>query len=399
MNKEPLEKEKILEKLAKFKNQDCNYSDGRILGSMCTRPDSLAKKVFYDFLDSNLGDPGLFEGTQTLEEEIIKDIGSLLSLEKPYGNIVTGGTEANLMAIRAARNITREERNIGNIATDEYIVPEVIVPKSAHFSFEKAADVLSLKLVEADLNEDYRVDIESVKDNINDNTIAIVGIAGTTELGVIDPIEDLSKIATTNNIYLHVDAAFGGFSIPFLKDTGYKMPHFDFSLDGVCSITVDPHKMGLAPIPSGCILFRDKKYLDIMAVEAPYLTTKEQSTIVGTRLGAPAAATWAVMQAIGREGYGKNANESMVNTHFLAEGLSKEGFKLAVEPELNIVAFTHSEIPTDDLAKMLEERGWMISVSNCPKAIRIILMPHINQSHLLDFLKCLVEIKSSLGIK
>jgi len=399
MNQKSIEKEKILEELSKFKNQDLNYSDGRILGSMCTCADPLAKEVFCDFLDSNLGDPGLFEGTQTLEEEVIKDIGRFLSLEKPYGNVLTGGTEANLMAIRAARNLARKEKNIGNIDFDEYIVPEVVVPKSAHFSLEKAADILNLKLVEADLDENYRVDVNSVKENINDNTVAIVGIAGTTELGIIDPIEDLSNLAIENNIYLHVDAAFGGFSIPFLKDLGYDLPSFDFSLDGVSSITVDPHKMGLAPIPSGCIIFREKKYLDIMAVEAPYLTSKEQSTIVGTRLGAPAAATWAIMQHMGRDGYAKNANECMVNTEFLADALIKEGFEIIIEPELNIVAFTHPEIPTDDLAKMLEEKAWMVSVSSYPKAIRIILMQHIKYTNLIDFLECLREIKSSLNIR
>ncbi|WP_231624103.1 hypothetical protein [Methanobrevibacter arboriphilus] len=91
MNQEPLEKEKILEELSKLKKQDLEYSDGRILGSMCTRADPLAKEVFCDFLDANLGDPGLFKGTQTLEDEVIKDIGSFLSLEKPFGNVVTGG--------------------------------------------------------------------------------------------------------------------------------------------------------------------------------------------------------------------------------------------------------------------------------------------------------------------
>jgi len=400
MNQKPLEKEKILATLAKYKECDLKYSNGNILASMCTDADPLAKKAFCDFLDANLGDPGLFKGTQELEEMVIKDIGTLLSLDKPYGNIITGGTEANLMAMRAIRNLAREEKNIGVIDNHkEYIIPEVIVPKSAHFSFKKAADILNLKLVVADLDENYRVDISSVEENINDNTIAILGIAGTTELGVIDPIEELSKIATENDIYLHVDAAFGGFIIPFLKDLGYEMPRYDFSLKGVSSITIDPHKMGLAPIPSGCILFREKKFLDIMSVEAPYLTTKKQSTIVGTRLGAPAAATWAVMQYMGREGYEKSAKECMEITEFLANALVKEGFELVIKPELNIVGFNHPEIPTDDLAKLLEEKGWMVSVSTYPKAIRIVLMGHIKKSHLLDFLDSLREIKSSLDIK
>ncbi len=390
MNKEPLEEDEILKKLSKFKSNDLKYSSGRILGSMCTMADPLAKKVFYDFLDSNLGDPSLFEGTHALEQEVITDICSLLSLDEGFGNIVTGGTEANLMAMRAARNLAKNEKNV--------VSPEIIVPKSAHFSFKKASDILNLKLIEVDLDENYKIAIDSVENRITDNTIAIVGIAGTTELGMIDPIEDLSKIATRNDIYLHVDAAFGGFSIPFLNNIGYELPKFDFSLPGVSSITVDPHKMGLAPIPSGGILFREKKYLDIMAVETPYLTSKDQSTIVGTRLGASSASTWAVMNHMGSKGYEETANECMINTYFLADALEKEDFELVVQPELNIIAFNHPKIPTDDLAMMLKDNDWMVSVSSYPKAIRIVLMTHINHLHLVDFLATLREIKNSLNI-
>ena len=390
MNKEPLKEEEILQNLANYKNKDLDYSHGRILGSMCTKADPLAKKVFCDFLDSNLGDPGLFKGTQSLEDEVIKDIASFLSLDKPFGNIVTGGTEANLMAMRAARNLARDEKNINN--------PEIILPKSAHFSFKKAADMLNLKLKDVDLDDNYRASVDSVEDNLSENTVAIVGVAGTTELGLIDPIEDLAKIATQNDVYLHVDAAFGGFSIPFLNDMGYDLPNFDFSIKGVSSITVDPHKMGLAPIPSGGILFREKKFLDAIAIESPYLTSKEQHTIVGTRLGAPAAATWAIMQHMGREGYSKLANECMVNTYFLADALKKEDFELVTAPELNILAFNHPKIATDDLAQLLEEDGWMVSSSSHPKAIRIVLMGHINHLHLIEFLATLRKIKSSLNI-
>lgn len=390
MNKEPMEEEEILKNLAKYKIKDLEYSHGRILGSMCTKADPLSKKVFCDFLDANLGDPGLFKGTQSLETEVIKDIASFLSLDKPFGNIVTGGTEANLMAMRAARNLARDEKDIIN--------PEIVVPKSAHFSFKKASDMLNLKLIEADLDENYKLSVDSVEENLSENTIAIVGIAGTTELGMIDPIGDLSKIATRNNIYLHVDAAFGGFSIPFLNEMGYELPNFDFSLPGVSSITVDPHKMGLAPIPSGVILFKEKKYLDAIAVKSPYLTSKEQYTIVGTRLGAPAAATWAVMKHMGQKGYSELANECMINTNFLADALQKEEFELVTTPELNILGFNHPEIATDDLAQMLEDNGWMVSISSYPKAIRIVLMGHINHLHLIDFLATLRKIKSSLNI-
>ena len=385
MQDEPIGKEDILKKLSEIHKLDHDYADGRILGSMCTQAHPFAKEVYCNFLDTNLGDPGLFKGTKSLEDEVVKSIGSLLSLDNAYGNIVTGGTEANIMAIRAARNHARKYKGI--------VDGEIIIPSSAHFSFKKAADMLNLKIVEAKLDDNYKIDVESVKQSISDKTVAIVAIAGTTELGLIDPIEEISKIAHENNIYFHVDAAFGGFSIPFLKEAGYDLPVFDFSLEGVCSITVDPHKMGLAPIPAGGIIFRKEEYLQVMAVDSPYLTVKTQSTIVGTRLGASSAATYAIINYFGKSGYSKMAQELMENTYFLKEGLEEIGYELVCEPELNLLAFNHPNIETHEFAEKLEKLGWKVSVAKCPtEAIRVVLMNHIKKNHLKELLEDLREI-------
>ena len=384
MDEKPVDKDIILNELLEFHKLDYDYADGRLLGSMCTEAHPFAKEVFCKFLDTNLGDPGLFKGTQQIEKEVIKSIGELLSIDEPYGHVVTGGTEANLMAIRAARNHARKYKGI--------VEGEIIIPASAHFSFKKAADMLNLNIVEAALDDNYKIDVDSVKSLISDKTVAIVAIAGTTELGLIDPIEEISKIAFENNIYFHVDAAFGGFSIPFLRNLGYDLPVFDFSLPGVCSITVDPHKMGLAPIPAGGILFRKEEYLEVMAVDSPYLTVKTQSTIVGTRLGASSAATYAVMKYFGKEGYSKLANEMMENTKFLKEGLEEIGYDLVCEPELNIVAFNHPDVETNVIAQKLEDLDWKVSVAKCPVSIRIVLMNHIKKSHLKKLLEDLKEI-------
>ena len=384
MEDKPVDKEVILEELKRIHELDSDYADGRILGSMCTEAHPFAKEVYCKFLDTNLGDPGLFKGTKRLENEVIRSIGELLSLPEAYGNIVTGGTEANLMAIRAARNHARKYKGIKN--------GEIIIPDSAHFSFKKAADMLNLKIVEAKLDDNYKIDVDSIKDAISDKTVAIVAIAGTTELGLIDPIEEISKIAMEHNIYFHVDAAFGGFSIPFLRKLGYDLPVFDFSLEGVCSITVDPHKMGLAPIPAGGIIFRKEEYLDVMAVDSPYLTVKTQSTIVGTRLGASSAATYAIMKYFGKEGYCSIAKSLMENTKFFAENLKKLGYEIVCEPELNIVAFNHPNMETNQLAEKLEELGWKVSVAKCPIAIRVVLMNHIKLNHLKELLEDLEKI-------
>lgn len=387
MDRKPKSKEEIFEELEQYQKKDMKYSDGRILGSMCTEAEPIAKEVFYKFINSNLGDPGLFPGTKAIEDKAIKMIGSLVSIDNPYGHIVTGGTEANLMAMRAARNYARRYKNITE--------PEMIVPKSAHFSFKKAADMFGMKVVEADM-DGYLIDVNSLENKINKNTAVIVAIAGTTELGLIDNVEEIAEIAKKHDIYLHVDAAFGGFVIPFLKEEGYDFPKFDFSLDAVCSMTIDPHKMGLSVIPSGCILFRDKKYLDVMAVKAPYLTKKEQSTIVGTRSGASSAATLAVMESLGREGYRKLALDVMDKTMMLKEGLEDIGYDLVVEPQLNIVAFYHKDIDTDYLADLLEQRGWRVSTSSYPKAIRVIVMKHISRDNIRDLLVDLKAISSNI---
>ncbi|WP_405320250.1 tyrosine decarboxylase MfnA [Methanobrevibacter thaueri] len=384
MDDKPIDKADILRELEELHRLDHDYANGRILGSMCTEAHPFAKEVYCKFLDTNLGDPGLFKGTKLIEEKVIQSIGEMLSLDKAYGNIVTGGTEANLMAIRAARNHARKYKGI--------VDGEIIIPDSAHFSFKKAADMLNLRIVEAKLDDNYKIDVESVREAISDKTVAIVAIAGTTELGLIDPIEEISKIAHENNIYFHVDAAFGGFSIPFLKRIGYDLPVFDFSLEGVCSITVDPHKMGLAPIPAGGIIFRCEEYLDVMAVDSPYLTVKTQSTIVGTRLGASSAATYAIMKYFGKEGYSQIAKELMDNTTFFAEELKEIGYEIVCEPELNIVAFNHPDMDANVLAQKLEELNWKVSVAKCPVAIRVVLMNHIKRNHLEELLEDLKEI-------
>ena len=186
MDEKGISKTDVFEKLKEFKKKDMTHRSGKILGSMCTCPHPVGLKAYHMFLESNLGDPGLFKGTKDMEDEVISLLGDLLGKRDIHGHIITGGTEANIMAMRAARNSSR-------IKNPELKNPEIIVPKSAHFSFKKAADMLCLDIKEAELDNNYRVDITSVEEHITDETVAIVGVAGTTELGKVDPVEDTLK--------------------------------------------------------------------------------------------------------------------------------------------------------------------------------------------------------------
>jgi tyrosine decarboxylase/aspartate 1-decarboxylase len=371
-----LARKAVLAELKRLQTLDKKYSEGRILCSMCTQPHPLARKAYEMFFESNLGDQGLFPGSAQLETEVINDLASLLHGKKAVGFIVSGGTEANLMALLAARN--KKKTN----------TPEVVLPKSAHFSFTKICNLLNFKPVYAGLDDSFRVDALNVEKCISKNTVAIVGTAGTAELGVVDPIDQLSEIAIRHNVYLHVDAAFGGLIIPFLR--GGK-PVFDFSLEGVKSVTVDPHKMGMAAIPAGGILFKDLEVLDRIKTETPYLADKVQYTFVGTRSGAAAASAWAVFKILGVEGFQKVVSKCITNTKLLIDGLEKSNFKLVVKPTLNVIAFRGEN--TRGLAENLWQRGWFVSYVPRYDCVRIVVMPHVKRQHVTAFLKDLSNIE------
>ena len=364
----------VATELRKIRDQDLKYRDGRILCSMCTEPHPAAKNAHNLFLSSNLGDAGLFPGSQLLEKKVIAQLAALLHGENSAGFIVSGGTEANLLALLAARNMA----NVSN--------PEVVLPQSAHFSFNKICNLLRIKPVQASLDNSFRVAPLSVEKCLNKNTIAVVGTVGTAELGAVDPIDKLSEIAVEHEVYLHVDAAFGGLIIPFL----YNAPPFDFRLQGVSSITVDPHKMGLATVPAGGILFRDITCLSHIKTETPYLTEDAQYTFVGTRSGASVAATWAVFESLGREGFTETVNRCLKLTQLLLAGLESHGFNLVTEPALNIVAFRCSNSKL--LVEVLQQRGWFVSYVPRLDCVRIIVMPHLKKRHVTAFLKELREI-------
>jgi tyrosine decarboxylase/aspartate 1-decarboxylase len=271
--------------------------------------------------------------------------------------------------------------------------PEVIIPESAHFSFGKICSLLRLKPVRAGLDSSYRVDPSSVERCLNKNTIAVIGTAGTAELGVIDPIDKLSKLALDHGVYLHVDAAFGGLIIPFIESA----PEFDFRLAGVKSITVDPHKMGMATIPAGGILFRDRTFLEHIKTETPYLTEDFQYTFVGTRSGASVAATWAAFESLGREGFRNIVKRCIKLTEFLSLELESQGFKLVSRPTLNIVAFRCANSKL--LIERLRERGWFVSYIPRLDCVRIVVMPHLRKQHIVAFLKDLSEIAANHAVK
>ncbi len=362
----------IIDELRMYRDRDIPYS--RVLSSMCTTPHPVALEAHRMFVETNLGDPGIFVGTTELERKVIEMLGELLHHRNAAGYISSGGTEANIQGIRAARNLRRVKN------------PNIVIPKSAHFSFEKIGDILGVEIRRVSLDEDYRVDLAEVERVMDENTVAVVGIAGTTELGQVDDIEGLGKIAAERQVFMHVDAAFGGLVLPFLNR---EVP-FDFRVEGVSSITVDPHKMGMATIPAGGILFRGEEFLRALEVETPYLTSKYQYTLTGTRPGTGVASTYAVLKHLGFEGMKEIVDRCMDNTRILVEEMRAVGFEPVIEPVMNVVSF-HAERP-EKLKEELYRRRWVISTIREPKAIRMVIMPHVTEDVILNFVSELKKV-------
>ena len=343
------------------KKEDVDY--GSILSSMCTLPHPVAVRAHCMFMETNLGDPGLFPGTASLEQLLIRRLGALYHCPEAGGYATSGGTESNLQALRLAK-----------VQRSDVTYPNAIVPASAHFSFKKACDILGLEMRDVPLLNDMRMDADAAAEQIDSNTVCLVGVAGTTEYGMVDPIAALARIAARDDLFFHVDAAFGGMVIPFLETP---VP-FDFTLHGVTTIAVDPHKMGLSTIPAGCLLTRDPAMLNLLNIDTPYLSVKQEYTLAGTRPGAPVAGALAVLDYLGVEGMRAIVSGCMKNTRRLIAGMETYGIARAVTPDVNVATFVakRDEVPAP----------WKVSWTR-QGHLRIVCMPHVHSDRIEAFLR------------
>ena len=110
---------------------------------MCTLPHSVAVRAHCMFMETNLGDPGLFPGTFSLEKLLISRFATLFHCPDAGGYATTGGTESNIQALRLAKALRHDVAQ-----------PNVVLPESAHFSFKKACDILGLEMRKVPLTRD-----------------------------------------------------------------------------------------------------------------------------------------------------------------------------------------------------------------------------------------------------
>jgi tyrosine decarboxylase/aspartate 1-decarboxylase len=332
----------------------------RVLSSMCTEPHPAAREAAERFLATNPGDPGTYESVAALEDRAVESLGAVAGHPDPEGYVTSGGTEANVQAVRIARN---------RADTDD---PNVVAPTSLHFSFRKAAELLEVELRTAPTT-DHRADPDAMAELVDEDTVCVVAVAGSTEYGSVDPVPAIADLAGDADALCHVDAAWGGFALPFTDH------RWNFDHAAVDTLTIDPHKLGQAAIPAGGLLVRSRELLDELAVETPYLSSRSQVSLTGTRSGAGVASAVAAMDALWPGGYREQFRTSMDDAAWLADRLAARGHDV-VEPELPLVAVDLST----PLTERLRERGWRVATTGSGE-VRVVCMPHVTRSVLRSF--------------
>ena len=333
----------------------------RVLSSMCTEPHPVAREAASEFLATNPGDPATYQTVSELEDEVVAALGEVAEVDDPAGYVASGGTEANIQAVRMARN-----RSVTQ-------TPNVVVPESAHFSFKKAAGVLGVELRVTPLAEDLTANVGAVERFCDEDTVLVVGVGGSTEYGRVDPIPELAAVAADHGALMHVDAAWGGFLLPF---SGHEWSFADAAID---TMTIDPHKVGRAAIPACGLLARNPELLDALAVDTPYLESTSQATLTGTRSGAGVASAHAALSELWPEGYRESYERQQANAEWLADALADAGLDV-VEPELPLVAAGIDERAFESL----RDRGWRVSRTSDDE-LRVVCMPHVTREMLSSF--------------
>ncbi len=281
-------------------------------------------------------------GTLGFEREAVRMMGALLGAPEAAGVITTGGTESNIAALRLMRN--RAQRS----------APEVIAPVTMHFSFRLGAELLGIRLVEIDVGDDFRPRIDDVARAITPNTVGLVASAPAGSFGVMDPIEAIADLAERKGLPLHVDAAFGGFILPFMRDLGHEVPPFDFALPGVTTMMTDGHKLGLLPVATGFFLSRDAQLFETIPTERTLIHTTSS-----TKPGSRAAAAWATFRHLGRVGYvASTAHVLGLRDRIVAGVTAIPGMALMAPPFITVVGFTSETIDLRQVHEQLASDGW-----------------------------------------
>jgi glutamate/tyrosine decarboxylase-like PLP-dependent enzyme len=332
----------------------------------------VALRAYGMFMNGNPLAPGAFPSLRWFEDELIA--ASLPLWGAPAGAaaaVTSGGTESILLAMQAIRGWARQRR-----PTPDH--PTVLLPSSAHPAYDKAADLLDLRVKRIPVAADYRLDPAAARAALDGDVVALVGSAPCLPFGTIDPIAELGELALEADLWLHVDACLGGYLAPFVRRLGHPVPSFDFSTPGVRSLSADLHKYGYAPKGVSMIAYRDAVDLARQGFRFSDWPKGryETLTVAGTRSGGAIAAAWAVMNYLGEAGYMERAAQVFRARAELEAGLARlGGFEFFGRQPLGVSAFGRPGADMLAVSHRLSQYGWYVSRIARPPGLHMTITP------------------------
>nr|VDC97796.1 unnamed protein product [Brassica oleracea] len=396
----------VLEKMETEKRNDPNWQ-GKCSGTVYIGGNeseghfTLINQACSMFAHTNPLHIDVFQSVVRFESEVVAMTAALLgsketvSGEQICGNMTSGGTESIVLAVKSSRDYMKYKKGIKR--------PEMIIPESGHSAYDKAAQYFNIKLWRVPVGKDFRADVKAMRRHINRNTIMIVGSAPGFPHGIIDPIEELGQLALSYGICFHVDLCLGGFVLPFARKLGYQIPAFDFSVQGVTSISIDVHKYGLAPKGTSTVLYRNheiRKHQFVAVTEwsgGLYVSP----SIAGSRPGSLVAGAWAAMMSLGEEGYLENTSKIMEASKRLEEGVRGISELFVVgKPDMTIVAFGSKALDIFEVNDIMSSKGWHLNALQRPNSIHIcVTLQHVPvvDDFLQDLREAVETVKANPG--
>lgn len=343
-------------------------------------------------------------GAVYAENEVLSWLASEAGLPETAGGVfVQGGTLGNLSALVAARHSAAKKRTDAGIAQPSKW--KFICSAEAHSSLKSAAAVMDVEIIMAQVDANGHLRGESVAKALSeagDGVFAIVATAGTTNFGIVDKLDEIAKVANENNIWFHVDGAYGLAGI-----LSSESRHLFAGVEHADSFIVDPHKWLFAPFDACALIYRNPElgraahtqhgeYLDTLTESGDWNPSDYAYNLTRRPRGLPlwfSLATHGV--AAYREGVKKNIN---LARQIADEIKRRPDLELVREPELSVVVFTKSgwDLANYDAwsAKLLE-RGEAFVVPSShqgkPNARFAIVNPRTDLSALIAILDSMNE--------
>lgn len=291
------------------------------------------------------------------------------------GAFCSGGTVANISALWVARNkLLKPDGDFNGINSDGLVAAmihygykglAILVSERGHYSLGKAADVLGIgrsNIVSIETDHNNRVDVAKMREKAKElaekgiKVMAIVGVAGTTETGNIDPLHEMADLAEEINCHFHIDAAWGGATL--LSNNARTLLT---GCERADSITIDAHKQMYVPMGAGIVLFKEPDTVNVVEHHAEYILRKGSKdlgshTLEGSRPGM-AMLVHACLSIIGRKGYEMLIDKSLEKARYFAELIKQtDDFELVTEPELCLLTYRYVPEKIKEVLKTADEQ-------------------------------------------